>query len=159
MRGITPDVSLFTPLEQNALKAEAGYYMLTELEQQLEVLEEVEIFTELSNGATCSSLYPHIVDVTLSSSGGNRSFGDVLDTRNTRALENRYVIFQLNRYLSNEMKRYHDPETPWLCFSFSTVKVKPTRYSVRQDEDHFIRNWTLQGSNDGTIHSIGLGTN
>lgn len=45
---------------------------------------------------------------------------------------------------------YGSDTAPWIEFEFKRFKVKPTAYFIAQEQDHYIRNWRIEGSDDGT---------
>eukprot|EP01125_Pyxidicula_operculata_P019967 TRINITY_DN7270_c0_g1_i1.p1 TRINITY_DN7270_c0_g1~~TRINITY_DN7270_c0_g1_i1.p1 ORF type:complete len:289 (-),score=44.09 TRINITY_DN7270_c0_g1_i1:28-894(-) len=69
--------------------------------------------------------------VSMSTRGGNSRFDDIFSATNTSAFEN----------------SYGSDKSPWIVFDFP----KPfclTKYLIRQDQDHFVRNWDIEGKND-----------
>jgi len=45
---------------------------------------------------------------------------------------------------------YGGDSAPWIEFDFKKYKVRPTHYFLAQEQDHYLRNWRIEGSDDGT---------
>jgi len=59
-------------------------------------------------------------------------------------------IFDRN-YTSTPIENsYGGDSSPWVEFDFRTYKVRPTSYFLAQEQDHYLRNWRIEGSDDGS---------
>jgi len=45
---------------------------------------------------------------------------------------------------------YGGDSTPWIEFDFRAYKVRPTAYFLAQEQDHYVRNWRIEGGDDGS---------
>jgi len=45
---------------------------------------------------------------------------------------------------------YGSDAAPWIEFEFRRWKVRPTSYFLAQEQDHYLRNWRMEGSDDGS---------
>jgi hypothetical protein len=45
---------------------------------------------------------------------------------------------------------YGREPNPWIDFEFKKHRIRLERWFMAQDHDHYIRNWRVQGSNDGS---------
>jgi hypothetical protein len=45
---------------------------------------------------------------------------------------------------------YGSDSAPWIEFEFRRWKVRPTSYFLAQEQDHYLRNWRIEGSDDGS---------
>jgi len=45
---------------------------------------------------------------------------------------------------------YGSDSAPWIEFEFRRYKVRPTSYFLAQEQDHYLRNWRIEGSDDGS---------
>jgi hypothetical protein len=46
---------------------------------------------------------------------------------------------------------YGSDSAPWIEFDFKKYRVRPTAYFLAQEQDHYVRNWRIEGSDDGVI--------
>ena len=40
--------------------------------------------------------------------------------------------------------------SPWICFDFKDKTVRLTKYSVKSGGCHYLHDWVIEGSNDGS---------
>jgi len=45
---------------------------------------------------------------------------------------------------------YGSDAAPWIEYEFRRWKVRPTHYFLAQEQDHYLRNWRIEGSDDGS---------
>jgi len=59
-------------------------------------------------------------------------------------------IFDRNLGGTAAENSYGSSGFPWLSVEFKRYKLRLDRYFVAQDQDHFMRSWRLEGSDDGS---------
>jgi len=74
------------------------------------------------------------VVITMSTSGGSASS----------------CIFDRSITGSAAENSYGSAGLPWIAVEFKRHKIRPTAYFVAQDQDHYLRNWRMEGSEDGS---------
>jgi len=74
------------------------------------------------------------VIITMSTSGGSASS----------------CVFDRNLTGGAAENSYGSSGLPWISVEFKRHKLRPTHYFVAQDQDHFLRNWRMEGSDDGS---------
>jgi len=78
------------------------------------------------------------VTITMSTSGGSTSS----------------CIFDRNITGGAAENSYGSAGLPWISVQFARHKIRPTSYFIAQDQDHFLRNWRMEGSEDGTTWTV-----
>jgi hypothetical protein len=48
---------------------------------------------------------------------------------------------------------YGREPNPWIELEFKRHRIRLERWFIAQDSDHFLRNWRIQGSNDGVTYT------
>jgi len=139
LRGDTIPIDLLTPMERFHLIEDAKYYQVNELLELLESeVQEIDILEHLcGNDKKPTALFPNTIGVSMSDSGGNRQLGDVLEKSNSHPLETCYDVGN------------NSSSQKWLMIHFKTLSFIPRKYLIKQDHDHYLRNWKLEGSEDG----------
>jgi len=59
-------------------------------------------------------------------------------------------IFDRNYTGSPIENSYGGDSAPWVEIDFRSYKVRPTSYFLAQEQDHYLRNWRIEGSDDGS---------
>lgn len=64
------------------------------------------------------------------------------------------AIFDRNYTGSPIENSYGGDSSPWVEVDFRSYKVRPTSYFLAQDQDHYLRNWRIEGSDDGASWTV-----
>jgi hypothetical protein len=88
--------------------------------------------------------------------GKNTSYNNPVDSgelnirMSTTAGANVRSLTDRNYTSSPVENSYGSDAAPWIEFDFKKYKIRPTHYFLAQEQDHYVRNWRIEGSDDGT---------
>jgi len=78
------------------------------------------------------------INITMSSTGGSAST----------------ALFDRNYTGSAVENSYGREPQPWIMCEFRRYRIRPTAYFLAQEQDHYVRNWRMEGSDDGATFTV-----